>query len=114
MSSEAKFAKALMEGFLSSGVQHRLDILNRKTYVVGDGTAVALDDHVLIPERLGGPRAGQWAVVVKLTDEGLGVRFQHKVGRVTREFFEWNELAGARATAAPREFKIKTVSRPRA
>jgi hypothetical protein len=113
MSSVDKFAKALTEGFFSNGVQHRLDVLKRPAYVIGDGTAVALDDYVLIPERVGGPMAGQWAVVVKLTDDGLGVRFQQKVGRVTREFFAWSELSGARATAAPRERKMKSVTPPR-
>ncbi|MCS4090091.1 hypothetical protein [Rhizobium sp. BK176] len=114
MSSADEFAKALAQGFLSNGVRERLDELNRPSYAIGDGTEVALDDHLLIPERVGGPRAGQWAVVVKLSADGLGVRFQQKVGRVTREFFVWNELAGARATAAPRGRKRKTVTPPRA
>jgi hypothetical protein len=115
MSSAEKFAKALAQGFLSGVVRERLDDLNRPSYVIGDGTEVALDDHVIVPDRVGGPRAGEWGAVVKLSDDGLGLKFPSKVGRVTREFFGWSELKGARATASPRERKRKrkTVIPPR-
>ncbi|MBY3157187.1 hypothetical protein HFO56_33220 [Rhizobium laguerreae] len=112
MTSEENFAKALADGFLSSAVRKRLEISDRPSYVVGDGTAVVLDDHVRIPESVGGPRAGQWGVVIKLSADGLGIRFEDKVARITREFFEWNELSGARATAAPRDRKRKSVTPP--
>lgn len=113
MTSEAKFARALLEGFRSKGVRQRLDILKRPAYMVGDRTAVALENHIQIPKSVGDPRGGQWGVVVKLSDDGLGVRFPNKVGRVTREFFQWSELSGAMATAAPRERKRKSVTPPR-
>lgn len=112
MSSEGRFAKALLEGFRSPAMAKRIDELNRPAYVIGDGNAVVLGDAVRIPERVGGRRAGQWGEVVKLADEGLGLRFGEKVFGITREFFEWDELSGARATAAPRARKRLSVTPP--
>lgn len=112
MSSEGRFAKALLDGFHSPAMAKRIVELNRPSYIIGDGNAVVLGDAVRIPESVGGPRSGQWGDVVKLSDEGLGLRFEEKVSGITREFFEWDELSGARATAAPRTRKRLSVTPP--
>lgn len=59
--------------------------------MIGDGTKVVLGDHVRIPEHVCGRRAGMWGEVVKLGDEGLGIRFEETVSGITREFFEWED-----------------------
>jgi hypothetical protein len=112
MSSEEKFAKALFDGFTNSAVRKGIAYFNRPSYEIGDGTDVVLGDCVVIPEAFGGRRASQWAQVVKLSDDGLGLRFDEKVGGITREFFEWQNLMGARATAAPRDRKRTSVTPP--
>ncbi|TLX16382.1 hypothetical protein [Rhizobium sp. MHM7A] len=112
MSSEGKFAKALFDGFANPAVRKRIADLNRPSYEIGDGTDVVLGDYVIIPLAFGGRRAGQWAEVIKLSDDGLGLRFDQKVGGITREFFEWQDLMGARATAAPRDRKRASVTPP--
>ncbi|NTF18172.1 hypothetical protein G6L37_07115 [Agrobacterium rubi] len=105
MDSARKFAEALEKGFNSPGVKRRIEELKRPAYAIGDGTAVALGDHVRIPENVGGRRAGEWGVVVMVDDEGLGIRFQQKFAGITREFFEWADLRGASATAISRKGK---------
>lgn len=112
MSTEERFAKALVEGFRSPGLAKRIGNLNRPSYSIGDGTSVVLGDAVRIPDSCGGRRAGQWGEVLKLSDEGLGLRFNEKVSGITREFFEWDELTGARATAAPRTRKRLFITPP--
>lgn len=112
MTSEESFAKGLMGFFADPAVRKRLADQSRASYEIGDGTEVVLDDYIMIPDAFGGRRAGQWAVVVKLSDEGLGLRFQEKIGGITREFFDWSDLMGARASAAPRDRKRSSVMPP--
>ena len=112
MTSEASFAKGLMAFFVDPAIRKQIEDQKRPSYEIGDGTEVVLNDYIVIPDAFGGRRAGQWAVVVKLSDEGLGLRFQEKIGGVTREFFEWSDLMGARASAAPRDRKRMSVTPP--
>lgn len=112
MSSEKRFAKALFEGFRSCEVRKRIELLNSRSFVIGDGTAMVLGDQVRIPARVGGRRADQWAEVVQLSDEGLGLRFEEKVAGITREFFEWSDLVGAAVVAVPRKGKRNSVTPP--
>lgn len=112
MSSEEAFAKGLAAGFASPAVRKLIEKHARPSFVVGDGTEMVLGDFVMVPERFGGRRAGQWAEVIKLSEDGLGLRFQEKIGGVTREFLEWDDLMGARATAAPRDRKRLSVMPP--
>jgi hypothetical protein len=114
MNSDEKFAQALFDGFTNPAVPKRIADLNRPSYEIGDGAEVVLGDRVIIPQAFGGRRAGQWAEVVKLSDDGLGLRFDEKVGGITREFFEWQDLLGTRATAAPRDRKRASVTPPAA
>ena len=113
MDSSGRFAKGLAEFFLSPHVAKRLAELNRDAYVIGDGKQVCLNDFVLIPDSAGSSRKGTWGVVVMLDEEGLGLRFKERVGKVTHEFFAWEELMSARCTAAPRQRKRKSVVPPR-
>lgn len=106
------FAAALEDGFQSSGVAKRISDLNRPSYVVGDGTAVYLGDHVRIPEHVDGRRRGEWGEVVALGAEGLGIRFKQKFAGITRELFDWDDLRGARATAISRQRKRVSVIPP--
>jgi hypothetical protein len=112
MTSAANFAKGLVGFFADPEVRKRLADHQRPSYEIGDGTEVVLDDYITIPEAFGGRRAGQWAVVIKLSDEGLGLRFDEKIGGITREFFEWSDLMGAKASAAPRDRKRTSVMPP--
>jgi hypothetical protein len=112
MPSEGKFAKALMEGFTNPAVRKKLAELARPSYVIGDGTDVVLGDFIVIPKDFGGSRADQLAVVIKLSEDGLGLRFKEKIAGITREFFDWSDLIGASAMAAPRDRKRLSVTPP--
>lgn len=112
MSSEGSFAKALAAGFASDGMKRLIAKQAQPSYVIGDGTEVVLGDSVCIPEKVCGSRVGQWGEVVSLADDGLGIRFTEKVAGITREFFEWSDLSGARASAVPRARKRISVTPP--
>lgn len=107
------FAKALFDGFNSAAVRKKIEQLNSPSFVVGDGTAVVLGDRLCIPDEVGGLRAAQWADVVQLSDEGLGLRFEEKIAGITQEFFEWNELVGASVIAVRRKGKRRAVVPPK-
>lgn len=110
--SVSRFAQVLTEAALHPDRERRDYDRNRPVFRVGDGTAIVLGDWVIIPKSLNGPRANCLATVIKLESDGLGVRFKQKVGRVTREFFDWSELQGATVLAAQRVRKTKSVMPP--
>lgn len=112
MSGEERFAKALFDGFRSPEVRKRIELLNSPSFVIGDGTAMVLGDLVSIPKRVGGRRAGHWGEVVKLSEGGLGIRFEEKIAGITREFFEWDELTGAAVASVPRKGKRASIMPP--